>query len=190
MTLYDSILDYEEQHEKAILVAASQKDFETHLLIRLTAKSSMEKYVAKTKILLNAAHKLGNSSLTEKNLDYLVDYLDKVEFTPSGVDLLAPLKSACKSLYGLRTEGIKANIEFYQQLLSHEGQASTYKEAVRRQFKNEENYILALQKRFEAQIEFDQRLSAILPLTSENVKQSYEEAITEVEEMAIKYLFS
>lgn len=141
MPLEESILKYEAERIIAII--------NTSPIMKQTSALSDGRDIggdlAICKIILEAASSFDN--VKDEDLDSILNKVDDVTkqigFRHKGNKVKAAFK-----------EYIKAKIEFYQRLLKHKGETDNYKDAIKREFNNEENYRNAIEHIKEADTKY------------------------------------
>ena len=182
MTLYESILQYEREKTGAVFYKVAEENIFMKLGITFMGSRVVDGEVAKSQVLLDAAYRLQDSSVSDQNLDYLVSELGNIDGQTIGLVPTAP------QVLAARKDWIKARVEFYQQIVQHDGAAESFEDAVRRQFGNEPSYREALQPIVEAERKMNDVLKEVMPTTASAMDASLN-AATEVRETAILYLF-
>jgi hypothetical protein len=182
MTLYDTILQYEREEASAVMRKASEGNLLMKLGTALMGKRAVDGDVAKSQVLLDAAYRLQDSRVTDQELDYLVTELGNVDGQAFGLVPTAP------ELLAVRKDWVKARVEFYQQIVQHEGAVESFEDAVKQQFGNEASYRQAIQPVVEAERKMYSVLKEAMPATAGTMDASLN-AANEVRETAMRYLF-
>lgn len=184
MELYDIILNHEKEvflaYRKELSKIMPLMEVKELFLYRIAhIETGVEADVSICRVLLDDAHRLGNTKLAEHDLDLLVMKLDILNQQHFSLD---PTDSR---VIPAKKEWIKAIVEFYQQLLQQEGKAYTYRQAIRQQFHDEASYRVALKPVIEA----EERYSEAVGKIKQDMLEIFIVGLTSLKEAEVNYLF-
>jgi len=134
MTLYDAILSYETQQVNASFDRMQERNKFLQSFLR---KGHRDKEIQKITVILNAAFALGDSDLTEENLDSV--FAEVIDKDTRMEKIQLTLNDNYSRVNPDRREYVRESILFYQQLVKQEGLSESFEDACRNQFLTYEN---------------------------------------------------
>ena len=138
MSLYHHIIEYEISTISEALKLISEQSPMGKRIIQTIGDIVINDLIRKKQVLLDTAYRLGESKLNDYGLEQVIQSFERIE-----ADLMGQPMGISIEMRNFKKEWCLANIEFYKQIISQEGKASNYAEAVKSQFKDASEYLSA-----------------------------------------------